>query len=55
MSDDPIDMDALRAEFEAWHAEHYIEPLTRSPGGSDYRNNTVAIRWEAWQGARGVK
>jgi hypothetical protein len=55
MTDEPVEpesMDVMRAEFEEWHTLHFIEPLTRSSGGSDYRDNHVIRRWEAWQGAR---
>jgi len=45
------DMDVMRAEFEQWHSAHFIEKLTRSSGGSDYLDNNVVRRWEAWQGA----
>lgn len=52
MSHEVESMDAMRAEFEKWHTEHFIEPLTRSKGGSDYRDSNVVRRWEGWQGAR---
>jgi hypothetical protein len=45
------DMDIMRSEFEQWHVLHFIDPLTRSSGGSDYRSPNVVRRWEAWQGA----
>jgi uncharacterized protein YyaL (SSP411 family) len=48
---EPFSMDVIRAEFEQWHAQHFIEPLTPSSGGSDYRESAVVRRWEAWQGA----
>ncbi|WP_321913516.1 hypothetical protein [Paraburkholderia sp. J11-2] len=42
----------MREQFEAWHTEHFIEPTTRSRGGSDFRNEKVRDRWEAWQASR---
>lgn len=48
-------MDKMRAQFEEWHAKHFVEPLTRSKGGSDYKNTAVIHRWEAWQAARLAK
>lgn len=41
-------LNVCRISFEAWHVKHFLGPLTRSVGGSDYRNEKVRDRWEAW-------